>query len=60
MTLNQMVYFRQLAHTRHYGYAAEQLFVSQPSISRAIVPPTRTPCCWSGRIIARCTRRTPS
>lgn len=45
MTLNQMVYFRQLAHTQHYGYAAEQLFVSQPSISRAIVLPTRTPCC---------------
>lgn len=36
MTLNQLVYFRQLAHTQHYGYAAEQLFVSQPSISRAI------------------------
>lgn len=36
MTLNQLVYFRQLAHTQHYGYAAERLFVSQPSISRAI------------------------
>ena len=36
MTLNQLVYFWQLAHTQHYGYAAEQLFVSQPSISRAI------------------------
>ena len=36
MTLNQLVYFRQLAHTQHYGYAAERLFVSQPSISRAL------------------------
>lgn len=36
MTMNQLRYFVTLAHTEHYGRAAEELFVSQPSLSRAI------------------------
>ncbi len=36
MTLNQLRYFQMLAHTQHYHRAAEKLFISQPSLSRAI------------------------
>ncbi len=36
MTLNQILYFRTVAKYENYHKAAEMLFVSQPSISRAI------------------------
>lgn len=36
MTINQLRYFRELAHTEHYGRAAEALYIAQPSLSRAI------------------------
>ena len=36
MTINQMRYFRELAHTEHYGRAAEALYIAQPTLSRAI------------------------
>lgn len=36
MTINQLRYFRELARTEHYGRAAEALYISQPSLSRAI------------------------
>lgn len=36
MNLNQLQYFRVLAQTEHYGHAAEKLFITQPSLSRAI------------------------
>ena len=36
MTINQLRYFCVLAHTEHYGKASEELYISQPSLSRAI------------------------
>ncbi len=36
MNLNQLYYFRELAHLEHYTKAAEQLSVSQPTLSHAI------------------------
>lgn len=36
MTLNQLRYFCVLAQTEHYGAAAKQLYIAQPSLSRAI------------------------
>ncbi|HCT90348.1 MAG TPA: LysR family transcriptional regulator [Lachnospiraceae bacterium] len=33
MTLNQLTYFQKLAETRHMGRAAEELLISQPSLS---------------------------
>ena len=33
MTLNQLAYFQKLAETRHMGRAAEELLISQPSLS---------------------------
>ena len=36
MTLNQLTYFRKLAETRHMGRAAEELLISQPSLSVAM------------------------
>lgn len=36
MTLNQLQYFYQAAKTQHFNHAAENLRISQPSLSRAI------------------------
>lgn len=36
MNLSHLRYFVQLAQTRHYTKAAEQLYISQPSLSHAI------------------------
>ena len=36
MNLSHLRYFVQLAHTRHYTRAAEQLYITQPSLSHAI------------------------
>ncbi|MDO5476061.1 MAG: LysR family transcriptional regulator [Eubacteriales bacterium] len=36
MTLNQLQYFYQAAKTQHFNRAAENLSISQPSLSRAI------------------------
>ena len=36
MNLNQLIYFRVLAKTQHYGKASEILHISQPSLSKAI------------------------
>ena len=36
MTLNQLQYFVTLAHKEHYIKAAEELAITQPSLSHAI------------------------
>ena len=36
MSLNQLLYFRQVARSQHFRLAAEQLNISQPSLSRSI------------------------
>lgn len=36
MTLQQLLYFRDIAHTLHFGRSAENLFVSQSSLSYSI------------------------
>lgn len=36
MTLNQLTYFCKLAELEHYSNAAKALFISQPSLSKAI------------------------
>lgn len=36
MTINQLRYFCVLAHTEHYGRAADALYIAQPTLSRAI------------------------
>lgn len=36
MTMNQLRYFCELAHTEHYGRAADALYIAQPTLSRAI------------------------
>lgn len=36
MTLNQLNYFCHLAETEHYGQAAKALYISQPSLSKAM------------------------
>ena len=36
MNLTHLRYFVQLAHTRHFTRAAEQLYITQPSLSHAI------------------------
>ncbi|MCD8021610.1 MAG: LysR family transcriptional regulator [Lachnospiraceae bacterium] len=36
MTLNQLRYFQTLARTEHYSQAADILYISQPSLSKAI------------------------
>ncbi|MBE7002881.1 MAG: LysR family transcriptional regulator [Ruminococcaceae bacterium] len=36
MTLTQLTYFKKLCETSHMGRAAEQLFISQPSLSVSI------------------------
>ncbi len=36
MNLNQLRYFRVLAHTEHFGKAAEKLYITQPSLSKSI------------------------
>lgn len=36
MTLNQLQYFYQAAKTQHFNHAADNLSISQPSLSRAI------------------------
>ncbi|ERK55981.1 LysR family transcriptional regulator [Dysosmobacter welbionis] len=36
MNLLHLRYFVELAHTRHFTRAAEQLYITQPSLSHAI------------------------
>ncbi len=36
MTLNQLAYFRTVARTENYHAAADELYISQPSLSRSI------------------------
>ena len=36
MNLKQLQYFTVLAETEHYRKAAEQLYVTEPSLNRAI------------------------
>ena len=36
MNLNQLEYFRTLAHEEHYTRAAQMLSITQPSLSHAI------------------------
>lgn len=36
MTLNQILYFQKVANLENYHQAAEELYISQPSLSRAI------------------------
>ncbi len=36
MTLNQIIYFQKVANLENYHQAAEELYISQPSLSRAI------------------------
>ena len=36
MTLNQLIYFCKLAEKRHYGQAAKELLIAQPSLSKSI------------------------
>ena len=36
MTLNQLQYFYEAAKTQHFNRAADNLSISQPSLSRAI------------------------
>ena len=36
MTLNQILYFRKVARLENYHQAAEELYISQPSLSSAI------------------------
>ena len=36
MTLLQLRYFREVAHTKHFTAAAENLHVAQPSLSYSI------------------------
>lgn len=36
MTLNQLTYFRKIARLEHFSRAAEELNISQPSLSRSM------------------------
>ena len=36
MNLSQLYYFRKLAEVEHYTHAAEELFISQPTLSNSI------------------------
>ena len=36
MTLNQLIYFCTMAELEHYGKAARRLYISQPSLSKAM------------------------
>ena len=36
MTLNQIIYFQEIARLENYHQAAEKLYISQPSLSRSI------------------------
>ena len=36
MTLNQILYFRKVARLENYHQAAEELYISQPSLSRSM------------------------
>ena len=36
MTLNQIIYFQKVARLENYHLAAEELYVSQPSLSRSM------------------------
>ena len=36
MTLNQILYFQKVARYENYHHAAEELYVSQPSLSRSM------------------------
>ena len=50
MNLSQLYYFRKLAEVKHYTHAAEELFISQPTLSNSIsqlekelgIPPVQT------------------
>ena len=36
MTLNQILYFQKVARLENYHQAAEELYISQPSLSRSM------------------------
>ena len=36
MTLNQILYFQRVARLENYHQAAEELYISQPSLSRSM------------------------
>ena len=36
MTLNQILYFQKVARLENYHQASEELYISQPSLSRSI------------------------
>ena len=36
MNLSHLYYFRKLAEVQHYTHAAEQLFITQPTLSNAV------------------------
>lgn len=36
MTLNQILYFQKIANLENYHQAAEELYISQPSLSRSM------------------------
>ena len=36
MNLSQLYYFRKLAELEHFGQAAKELFITQPSLSNSI------------------------
>ena len=38
MNLSQLYYFQKLAELQHYTHAAEELFISQPTLSRHALP----------------------
>ena len=45
MNLDHLRYFEILAHLQHYGKAAEQLHVSQPSLNYAVPRWSRSLAC---------------
>ena len=42
MTLNQILYFQKVARLENYHQAAEELYISQPSLSRSMAVLERT------------------
>ena len=36
MTLNQILYFQKIANLENYHQAAEELYISQPSLTKSI------------------------
>lgn len=53
MTLLQLLYFDTLAWVLHYTRAAQELHISQPSLSYAINELEMVPRKWSSWIILR-------